>query len=57
MTSDITQRVLDGDRRALTRVITWVENDYPEAREAMRELFPHSGKAHIVGYHRPDRLG
>jgi len=49
MTSDIAQRVLEGDRRALTRVLTWVENGYPEARDALRELFPQSGHAHIVG--------
>ena len=57
MTSDITQRVLDGDRRALTRVITWVENGYPEAREAMRDLFPHSGNAHVVGITGPTGSG
>lgn len=49
MTGEIAQRVLEGDRRALTRVLTWVENGYPEAREALRELFPRSGQAHIVG--------
>ncbi len=49
MTSDIARRVLEGDRWALTRVLTWVENGYPEAREALRELFPRSGHAHIVG--------
>ncbi len=49
MTGEIAQRVLEGDRLALTRVLTWVENGYPEAREALRELFPRSGQAHIVG--------
>ena len=57
MTSDVTQRVLDGDRRALTRVITWIENDYPEAREAMRELFPRSGQSHVVGITGPTGSG
>jgi len=49
VTSDIAQRVLSGDRRALTRLLTSIENDYPDAREALRELFPRSGQAHIVG--------
>jgi len=49
VTSDIVQRLLDGDRRALTRVVTWVENGYPQGRDALRELFSHSGNAHIVG--------
>jgi GTPase len=57
LTSDTAQRLLDGDRRSLTRVITWVENDYPEAREAMRDLFPHTGKAHVVGITGPTGSG
>jgi LAO/AO transport system kinase len=57
MSGDIAQRVLDGDRRALTRVLTWVENGYPEAREALRDLFPKSGRAHIVGITGPTGSG
>jgi GTPase len=57
MSGDIAQRVLDGDRRSLTRVLTWVENAYPEAREAMADLFPHSGRAHIVGVTGPTGSG
>jgi LAO/AO transport system kinase len=57
MSGDIAQRVLDGDRRALTRVLTWVENGYPEAREALRDLFRHSGRAHIVGITGPTGSG
>jgi LAO/AO transport system kinase len=57
VTSDIAHLLLEGDRRSLTRVITWVENGYPEAREAMRDLFPHSGKAHVVGITGPTGSG
>ena len=57
MTSEIAQRVLEGDRRALTRVLTWVENRYPEARETLRDLFSHSGRAHIVGITGPTGSG
>jgi LAO/AO transport system kinase len=57
VTQETAQRVLEGDRRTLTRVITWVENDYPEARQAMRDLFPHTGKAHIVGITGPTGSG
>jgi GTPase len=57
VTAETAQRVLDGDRRALTRVLTWVENGYPEAREALRDLFPHSGRAHIVGITGPTGSG
>jgi LAO/AO transport system kinase len=57
VTSDYVRRLLDRDRRALTRVLTWVENEYPEARDALRELYPRSGKAHIVGITGPTGSG
>ncbi|MCC7362747.1 MAG: methylmalonyl Co-A mutase-associated GTPase MeaB [Dehalococcoidia bacterium] len=46
---DLVERFLRGERRALSRVITRVENATPEGREYVRQLFPHSGKAHIIG--------
>jgi LAO/AO transport system kinase len=46
---DLVQRFLDGERRALARIISRVENETPEGRGYLRELFPHSGKAHIIG--------
>jgi LAO/AO transport system kinase len=57
VTSDLTQRLLDGERRALTRVLTNVENGYKEGRTALKELFPHSGRAHIVGITGPTGSG
>jgi LAO/AO transport system kinase len=47
--SDLVERFLAGERRALARVISRVENETEEGRECLRALFPHSGKAHIVG--------
>jgi LAO/AO transport system kinase len=49
MIMDIVDRLLHGDRRAVARLITWVENEDARAREAMIELFPHTGRAHIIG--------
>ena len=43
------QAVLNGDRLALARLLTQVENDAPEGRAALIELFPHTGKAHLIG--------
>ncbi len=43
------QAVLDGDRLALARLLTQVENDTPEGRASLIELFPHTGKAHLIG--------
>ncbi len=56
-TRRISQRLLQGDKRALTRVLSFVENGYPEGREALRELFSHTGRAHIVGVTGPTGSG
>lgn len=43
------QAVLNGDRLSLSRLLTQVENDAPESRTALIELFPYTGKAHLIG--------
>ena len=43
------ESVLEGNRLALARLLTQVENDSPEGRTALAELFPHTGKAHLIG--------
>jgi len=45
----VSSSVLAGDRLALTRLLTQVENNTPEGLTALDELFPHSGKAHLIG--------
>lgn len=47
--SELTERVLSGDIRALARAATVVENRRPEAVALMRGLFPHTGRALIIG--------
>jgi LAO/AO transport system kinase len=49
VSSDIVKGVLAGDRRAVARLITMIENDGDEARGALADLYPHTGQAHIVG--------
>jgi LAO/AO transport system kinase len=41
--------VLAGDRLSLARLLTQIENDSPEGMLVLGELFPHTGKAHLVG--------
>src|SRR5512136_736072 len=41
--------ILSGERRSLARLLTQVENGTPEGLAALDELFPHTGKAHLVG--------
>lgn len=43
------EAVLSGDRLALTRLLTQVENNLPEGRASLIELFPQTGKAHLIG--------
>ena len=43
------QQILSGDFRALARAATWIENRTPEAEPLLRELFPHTGRALILG--------
>jgi LAO/AO transport system kinase len=49
MDKSITESILSGDRGALARLLTQVENGSPEGRITLDELFPHTGKAHLIG--------
>ena len=43
------QAILNGDRLALARSLTKVENNSHEGQTLLMELFPHTGKAHLIG--------
>ncbi|MFL6281290.1 MAG: methylmalonyl Co-A mutase-associated GTPase MeaB [Vicinamibacterales bacterium] len=47
--STLSARVLDGDLRALARAISLVEDEAPEGAELVRRLFPHTGRAYLIG--------
>ncbi|WP_306366034.1 methylmalonyl Co-A mutase-associated GTPase MeaB [Nocardiopsis sp. CC223A] len=49
-TPRLVEKLLRGDRRALARAITLVENGSPELREIMAGLAPHTGRARIIGF-------
>ena len=53
----LAQRLLDGDRRALARAITLVEDNTPEGWELVREVYPHTGHAEVVGFTGPPGAG
>lgn len=48
-TASWVERVRAGDVRALARAITAIENGDQEAEEILRQLFPHTGHAYLVG--------
>jgi len=53
----LARRLLDGDRRALARAITLVEDDRPEGWELVKEVYPHTGKAAVFGFTGPPGVG
>src|ERR1700716_2342824 len=53
----LAQRRLDRARPALARAITPVEDDRPEGWELVKEVYPHTGKAAVVGFTGPPGVG
>ena len=47
--SDLLLPLLDGQPRALARAISWMENGHPQARELMALVWPHLGRASVLG--------
>ncbi len=54
---ELADRLLQGDKRACARLITLIENDAPEAKKALKELYPYTGRAHIIGVTGPPGAG
>ncbi|MBS8120249.1 methylmalonyl Co-A mutase-associated GTPase MeaB [Haloferax volcanii] len=47
--SDLVERLLDGEHRALARAITKIESQSPGYRDIVSELHAHTGDASVVG--------
>ena len=54
---DIAKELLKGNRLALSRAITAIENEYPEATDIMKEIYPHTGHAYVLGITGPPGAG
>jgi LAO/AO transport system kinase len=50
-------RVLAGEQRAVARMITLIENGDPDAGTMVAELFPHTGRADVIGVTGPPGAG
>jgi len=46
---DLAEGVLRGDRRSLSRLLTYVENHKEGVEETLRRLYPHAGRAKTIG--------
>src|SRR5579884_1906864 len=53
----LAERLLAGDKRALARGITLVENDDPAGWELVREVYPQTGRAAVLGFTGPPGVG
>src|SRR4029453_16834511 len=54
---DLAKRLLEGDKRALPRAISLVENDDPAGGALVREISPSTGRAAVVGFTGPPGVG
>jgi LAO/AO transport system kinase len=55
--AELVEAALGGDRRALARVLTAVENRGQLAEAVLRSLYPKAGRAHLVGITGPPGAG
>ncbi|ROR03118.1 methylmalonyl Co-A mutase-associated GTPase MeaB [Desulfosoma caldarium] len=46
---DYAKEVLEGSPRAAARLISWLEDEDARALEHMERLYPHTGRAYVVG--------
>ncbi|HEV3001977.1 MAG TPA: methylmalonyl Co-A mutase-associated GTPase MeaB [Solirubrobacteraceae bacterium] len=53
----LAERLLAGDKRALARAISLVENDDPLGWEVVQEIYPHTGRAALMGLTGPPGAG
>ena len=54
---DIAEELLKGNRLALSRAITAIENEYDDAVEIMKKIYPHTGHAYVLGITGPPGAG
>jgi LAO/AO transport system kinase len=56
-TAPLAERLVAGQKRALARAITLIESDDPAGWELVREVYPRTGKARIIGFTGPPGVG
>ena len=54
---DIAKNVLEGQKLAISRAISLIENGTDEATESIKKLYSHTGKAHVIGITGPPGAG
>jgi LAO/AO transport system kinase len=54
---ELAEAILAGDRLALARLLTLLENQAPQGEQTLARLYPHTGRAHRVGVTGPPGTG
>ena len=54
---DAAHRLMAGDQRTLSRLISYLERGDPQAAGVLKTIDPHTGKAYIVGITGPPGAG
>ncbi|HEX9426978.1 MAG TPA: methylmalonyl Co-A mutase-associated GTPase MeaB, partial [Candidatus Polarisedimenticolia bacterium] len=57
MTDPLAQAVLHGEAPALARAISLVEEGTPRGEGILAEIFPHTGRARVIGVTGPPGVG
>lgn len=47
---DIIEQLVSGDVRTIARVLRDIDDELPSSRSILQRLYPHTGKAHIIGF-------
>ena len=53
----LAERVLTGDPRAIARAISLIENESPAGAEVVRDIYPRTGRAYVIGVTGPPGAG
>ncbi len=53
----LSQRILSGDIRAAARLMRNIDDNLPSSRTELQDLFPHTGKAFLIGVTGPPGAG
>ena len=57
MTNDFISSILSGDRRAIAKAISMIENEDPKISNIISEIYPKTGNAFVIGITGPPGTG
>jgi LAO/AO transport system kinase len=47
---NIIEQIVSGDVRTIARILRDIDDEIPSARDILRQLYPHTGEAYVVGF-------